>query len=114
MKHDSPNGLIYEPAQIAGWVSRYRGSGLGLRQFAERHGLPATRLHYWVYQKHRTPAAAAPAAVAGFQEVNLVGSRPVQNWAVEVSLPAGPVARFSGTAPPAWIGAVMEALRRPC
>jgi hypothetical protein len=114
MKHDSDHGSSWEPGQIASWVSRYRGSGLGLRQFAERHGLPATRLHYWVYQKNRTPAAAAPAPVAGFQEVNLVGGLPGQNWAVEVSLPAGPVARFSATVAPAWIGAVMEVLRRPC
>ena len=114
MKHDSHNGSSYEPDQIAGWVSRYRGSGLGLRQFAERHGLPPTRLHYWVYQKNRAPATASPVPVAGFQQISLVGGLPLPSWALEVTLPAGSVARFSATAPPAWIGAVMEALRRPC
>ena len=114
MKHDVHDGSSYTPHQIAGWVSRYRRSGLRLRQFAERHGLPLTRLHYWVYQKRRAPAAAAPVPLAGFQEVKLVGGLSVQAWAVEVSLPAGPVARFGATAAPAWIGAVMAALRRPC
>jgi hypothetical protein len=38
----------------------------------------------------------------------------LSNWAVEISLPAGPVVRFSASATPAWMSAVIEALRRPC
>ena len=105
---------------IPALVGRYRRSGLSLRDFARAEGLPPGRLHYWIYQKHRARAvacaqeAARPAAPA-FQEVKLAtGLSLVTNWAAEVSLPTGAAVRFSATAAPAWIGAVVQALHRPC
>ena len=105
---------------IAALIGRYRRSGLSLRDFARAEGLPPGRLHYWLYQKHRPSAVAnrprgSRPAVPAFQEVKLAsGLSLVTSWAAEVSLPTGVAVRFSATALPAWIGAVVQALQRPC
>ncbi len=98
-------------------ISRYRASNLGLKQFAQEHGIPAARLHYWVYQKGRSKARKhwpmVPAPV--FQEVKIAACiPPVESWAAEISLPKGLAIRFSAAAMPAWIGSVVETLQRPC
>ena len=104
----------FTPTEIAAWIRRYRASGLGLPDFAKQHGLPAGRLHYWVYQKgpgmHRQPGS--PLTV--FQELKLAPGVPLSSWGAEISLPTGPVVRFSATAAPAWMSAVIQALRAPC
>jgi len=101
-------------------INRFRRSGLSLQDFARAEGLPRGRLHYWVYQKRGQSAAAeqlkspSPAAPV-FQEIKLGGGLSlVPSWAAEVSLPAGVAVRFSSTAQPAWIGAVVQALHQPC
>lgn len=54
-------------------------------------------------------------ARAVFEEVKLEpGCALLQSWAAEVSLAQGLSVRFSGTANPAWMGAVVQALQRPC
>jgi hypothetical protein len=103
------------PEEIAGWVSRYRASGLGLQHFAREQGLAATRLHYWVYRRGRPRPARPDSGLPLFQEVKLPEGLPFRsNWAAEISLPEGLAARFSAAAPPVWIGSVVQALRRPC
>jgi len=49
-----------------------------------------------------------------FQEVKLDPSAWMANWAAEVSLESHLSIRLSATAEPAWIGAVIQALRRSC
>ena len=114
MKHDSPAQRSYTPEEISVWIRRYRASGLALGAFAEQHGLSRNRLHYWVYDRRfaqpRQPGAVAPV----FQELKVTSGPQPQNWAVEISLPTGAVARFTATATPAWIHSVLGALRRPC
>jgi hypothetical protein len=114
MKNDSHAPRPYTPKEISGWIERYRASGLALGVFAEQHGLSRHRLHYWVYDRRfarpRQPVAVAPV----FQELKVTTGQQPQNWAVEISLPTGAVARFTATATPAWINSVLEALRRPC
>jgi hypothetical protein len=100
--------------EIGGWVTRYRSSGLGLGVFAKRHGLPRSRLHYWVYDKRYAQLGRRSAAPPVFQELKLAAGLAVSNWAVEISLPAGPVVRFSAGATPVLMSAVVEALRGPC
>ena len=102
-------------------ISRYRASGLSLAQFAEAEGMPAGRLHYWLYQKASTGGrdrSVRPSGVVStpvFQEVNLAACLPSSgSWAAEVSLSKGLVIRFNQAAPPAWIGAVLQVLQRPC
>jgi len=102
-------------------VAAYRQSGLTLKEFARERGMRPSRLHYWVYQKNqeRTPTWLGKEPRVGrtavFREVKLeAGSALLQSWAAEVSLARGLNVRFSGTASPDWIGAVVQALQRPC
>ena len=97
-------------------LSRYRASGLALKDFARQEGLPAGRLHSWLYQKHRSGAVGYGSASRPlFQEVNVAAvTGLVGNWAAEVSLPKGVAVRFGAAALPGWIGAVVQALQRPC
>jgi hypothetical protein len=131
MKHDCNHHPVQRPEEIAALISRYRASGLALKDFAREQGLPAGRLHYWLYQKHR-PAAPTRSGVAfappggsprrspfsgapAFQEVKLATGVPLLgSWAAEISLPRGMAVRFSTAAQPGWIGAVVQALQRPC
>jgi hypothetical protein len=114
MKNDSAAHRAYTPKEISGWIRRYRASGLALGSFAEQHGLSRNRLHYWVYDRRYAQPRQVVAAAPVFQELKVTTGLPPQNWAVEISLPTGAVARFTATATPAWIDSVLEALRRPC
>ena len=102
-------------------VAAYRQSGMGLERFARERGMSPGRLHYWVYQKQREAKpkrlAEEPRAdqSARFQELKFeAGSALLPSWAAEVSLARGLNVRFSGTASPGWIGAVVQALQQPC
>jgi hypothetical protein len=114
MKNDSPAHRRYTREEICDWIRRYRASDLALGSFAEHHGLSRNRLHYWVYDRRfaqpRPPVTVAPV----FQELKVTAEFSPQNWAAEISLPTGAVARFTATATPAWIHSVLEGLRRPC
>jgi hypothetical protein len=106
---------------MAAIISRYRSSGLGLERFAREQGIPAGRLHYWVYQKAPGSAnkprskSVKPAVAPMFQEVKLTSATPViESWAAEVHLPRGLAVRFSPAATAEWIGSVVQALQRPC
>jgi hypothetical protein len=114
MKNDPPAERSYTPEEISVWIRCYRASGLALGSFAEQHGLSRNRLHYWVYDRRfaqpRPPVTVAPV----FQELKVTAELPPQNWAAEISLATGAVARFTATATPAWIHSVLEGLRRPC
>lgn len=125
MKHDLRE-LPLVPRRVGGaeaipaLIARYRRSGLSLTEFARAERLPPGRLHYWIYQKHRpgatarSPRSGCPAATPAFQEVRLASGLGLASWAAEVSLPAGVAVRFSATAAPGWVGAVVQALQRPC
>jgi hypothetical protein len=114
MKNDSPAHAAYRPREIADLLRRFRASGLSLAAFAERHGLSRNRLHYWVYNRRYCQPGQPVAVAPVFQEVKVTAGPPPQNWAAEIGLPTGVVARFAATATPAWIDSVLEALRRPC
>lgn len=121
MKHENNHHAVGRTKEIATLIAAYRQSGLGLRRFAQEHQIPPSRLHYWVYQKSREPEPRSSArgrrAVRApvFQEVKLgAGSSLMESWAAEVRLAGGVSIRFSGTVTPGWIGAVIEALQRPC
>jgi hypothetical protein len=114
VQNDSPAPRGYTREEISVWIRRYRASGLALGTFAEQHGLTRNRLHYWIYDRRfarpRQPVTLAPV----FEELRVTAALPPPNWAVEISLPTGAVARFTSTATPAWIQSVLEGLRRRC
>jgi hypothetical protein len=120
MKYEIAHGPIDRPSDVTSLIEAYRESGLGLKRFAQEQGISATRLHYWIYKKHRAPKGKASANDRGvirgpvFQEVKLDPGSSFQNWAAEASLSGGLSIRFSATAAPSWIGAVVQALQRPC
>jgi transposase-like protein len=121
MKHRNNHHPISISKDMATVVAAYRRSGLSLKEFARERGIRPSRLHYWVYQKtgdpKPSPSAKEPPTgrAAVFQEVKLeAGSALLQSWAAEVSVARGLNVRFSGTARPDWIGAVIKALQRPC
>lgn len=120
MKIDHHHHLIQSSSDIPALIASFRASGLGLERFARQHRIPPGRLHYWLYQKYRTVGAKASRNGGGanpmpmFQEVKLDPSALMANWAAEVSLESKLSIRLSATADPAWIGAVIQALRRPC
>lgn len=106
---------------MANLIARYRASGLGLKAFALKAGVPPGRLHYWIYQKsaevrgrrptHPTPRAVTPM----FQEIRLPSRLEGScGWATEVSLPGNMVVRFNASVSVDWIGSVIQALQRPC
>ncbi len=121
MKDASNHDSIQTSREMSAVVAAYRKSGLSLKGFAREHRIRPGRLHYWVYQKNpdakprslaRGPRADGSAV---FQEVKIeAGSALLPSWAAEVSLARGLNVRFSGTARPDWIGAVVQALQRPC
>jgi hypothetical protein len=84
-----------------------------LKQFAERHGLSAGRLHYWVYGASKSPVAKASEPV--FQEVRLpeVAVTP-RAWSAEVGLPDGTRVRLVQGTDLDWTMALVKGLRRPC
>jgi hypothetical protein len=121
MKHDNNDHSIDSRRDIAALIAAYRQSGLGLKRFARERRIPAGRLHYWLYQKERAPKPKSSAKGLGvvpapvFQEVKLeTGSSLIESWSAEVSLARGLSIRFSAAATPGWIGAVVQALQRPC
>lgn len=103
-----------EGSERAQWVRRYRESGLGLKRFAQRHGLRATQLHYWTYQSAAGAASERKGAPI-FQEVALPADWSKNpRWAAEIGFPDGLVVRLSSGAEVAWASALVESLRRPC
>jgi len=120
VKNDRDQHAPPSSRDIPALIASFRESGLGLEGFARKHGIPPGRLHYWLYQKYRTlgakPSRNGSGADPGpmFQEVKLDPSAWMANWAAEVSLESHLSIRLSATAEPAWIGAVIQALRRSC
>ena len=121
MKNDRDQRPGFSSEEIGLILSRYRASGLGLKQFARQQGIPPGRLHYWLYQKQPGPGAGRRAKLGPsaarplFQEIQLgTRSEPVGRWAAEVSLPSGLAVRFDPVATAEWIGAVVQTLQRPC
>jgi hypothetical protein len=121
MKDRNKNHRISTSKDMAVVVAAYRQSGLSLQEFARERGIRPGRLHYWVYQKNHPikprslvrELGADPAPI--FQEVKFEsGSALLASWAAEVNVARGLNIRFSGTASPEWIGAVIQALQRPC
>lgn len=110
-------GWAVSAVDRARWVERYRGSGLGLKRFAEEHGLRYSQLHYWIYghrRRRRTPRAEiAESGLPVFREY-LLPRPPAGEWGAEIALTDGTSLRVRSGADPLWAGALLDQLRRPC
>jgi hypothetical protein len=110
---DRNEELAERDEERARWVKKYRASGLGLRAFAQRHGLKPGQLHYWVYQ--RSKPREARAAMPRFQEVRLPApASSAGSWSTEIGLPDGTTVRLARETDVAWAIALIDSLRRPC
>ena len=67
-----------------------------------------------VYRKRSAKSSQGPVPAPLFREIKVSGGSPFASWGAEVSLSSGLAVRFSAGAAPAWIGAVVAELRRPC
>lgn len=108
---------VVSPTERVRWVARYRESGLGLKAFAEEHGLRPSQLHYWVYggQRTRRPSGAEnPDTVHPVFREYLLPRPPAGDWGAEISWPDGTCLRLGRGADPAWAVALLDPLRRPC
>lgn len=117
------SGSLVTPAERERWVRRYREGELGLRRFAQVHGLRVSQLHYWLYgQRVTTPRKANAAGglrrkAPVFREVEVLhpsSADPGTGWAMEIAWADGTRLRARRDADPAWILDVAQGLRRPC
>lgn len=120
MKTENNYPPVQSSSEIRALIASFRQSGLSVGRFARKHRIPAGRLHYWLYQKYR-PRKAEPSwndpgkdPAPVFQEMKLDPSTLIGSWAAEVNIDSKLNLRFSATADAAWIGAVIQAVRRPC
>ena len=97
----------------ARWVSQYRGSGVSLREFAQRRGLSEGQLRYWVYGRAKAQAAEEPGLM--FQEVRLAApASSAGSWSAEIGLPNGTTVRLARGTDWQWAKGLVECLRQPC
>ncbi|SRR6266498_2292552 len=111
MKHDLRKQREFSRAEQRQWVSHYRRSAMGLRQFAQQHRLRFGQLHYWVYHKRRSAAVSVSAPT--FAEVKWSSLMPAA-WAAEVALNEGTTLRVGAGASPQWVGQLAKELRSAC
>lgn len=117
MKNDLVGGTSVSSRQISAVVARYRASGESLEFFARKNGIPHGRLHYWIYGRNQSKAGRTHSAAFQplFQEVKRTAAVPESSrWAAEVGLPSGITIRVGASVTPAWLGEVVQELRRAC
>jgi hypothetical protein len=113
VKRDGKGLQSDRDGERARWVDKYRISGLGLKRFAQRHGLSAGQLHYWVYGLK--PATVSKSPLPVFREVRLPAATATPApWSAEVGLPDGTTVRVVRGTDVAWTITLVEFLRRPC
>lgn len=116
-----PKRASVSPVERQQWVRKYREGHLGLRRFAEVHGLRYSQLHYWIYGgRDSAPSEAAdlqPDPQAVFREVQWIppsASHPGSAWDAEIAWPDGTRLCVRQDTDPAWIASLAQAVRRPC
>jgi hypothetical protein len=100
MKSESPAHWRYTPEEISGWVRHYRADSQSLGVFTAQHGLSLNQVPYWVNGRHHVRAPKPVGVAPVFQELKVTAGSRRPNWAVEICLPTGAVARFPATATP--------------
>ena len=102
-------------------LARWERSGLKLREFGERHGIPLSTLTWWrqVFRRAGEPVNAAsksaPASDAVvFTEVPRPATVPTTPPALEIVLRSGPVLRVPAGADTETLQRVLQALQTAC
>jgi hypothetical protein len=100
-------------------VDRWRRSGLGVEEFAQREGVKPDRLVWWRWKLQAVRPAPPPAPELRFLPVHVVGAAPEPSEAgvaLEVVLPNGRVVRVAPGFDPATLESVLAIASRgtPC
>lgn len=98
-------------------LARWERSGLRLREYGQRHGIPLSTLTWWrqVFRRAGEAVKVAPAGDAvEFTEVPRVGPCPGGPAILEIVLRNGHVVRVPAGADPATLQRVFQVLQTPC
>lgn len=103
-------------------LARWQRSGLTLREYGEKHGIPVSTLSWWRRVLGRAGAEAGNGAAAenavGFTEVpppaNVPANVPRTPAVLEIVLPSGHLVRVPAGADSGTLRRVFEALRTTC
>jgi len=102
-------------------LARWQRSGLTLREFGQRRGIPLSTLTWWrqVFRRAGEPVDAAPKSAAAsdavvFTEVRLPASVPTTPPVLEVVLRTGHVLRVPAGADTETLQRVLQALQTAC
>ena len=94
------------------WVSRFRSSGLSVRDFARQNGLKLSQLHYWIYAKHPKDKTAPKTPM--FTEMKLNGLFTGNPWVAEIGISEGVTIRLGASASAQWVGELVRSLGALC
>ena len=101
-------------------LARWERSGLKLREFGERHGIPLSTLTWWrqVFRHAGEPVKAASKSVASdavvFTEVPRPVTHPTTPAVLEIVLRSGHVVRVPSGADTNTLQRVLQALQTAC
>lgn len=99
-------------------LARWQRSGLTLREFGEKRGIPPSTLSWWRQVFGRAGAEAGNGAAAEnavvFTEVPKPAKVPRMPAVVEIVLPSGHLVRVPAGVDPATLQRVLQALRTTC
>lgn len=96
------------------YLSQLDASGLSVRAFASRHGLSASTLYQWRWQRRRSEGATTGVNTgpeAGFHTIQIPSAAsPTSTWDVELVLPGGVVVRTRQGCPSPWLRELLSLL----
>ncbi len=102
-------------------LARWERSGLKLREFGERHGIPLSTLTWWrqVFRRaggavNATSKSAPPRDAVVFSEVPRPATVPATSAVLEIVLRSGHVLRVAAGADTDTLQRVLQALQTAC
>lgn len=98
-------------AEMRRVLSRWEGSGLTQREFAEREGVPYTTLLYWRRRTSGRSAASGKRAAPVFTPVRVVSEEPRTLGVLQLRSPRGVVVSVPGEVPTEALRRLLEVLR---
>ena len=103
--------MVVSESERAGWVRKYKGSGLTQREFVRQHGLKLSTLQYWVVRERQAVTECQPPAPAAlFAEVKLPAAA-TPSWAAELVQPGGSTLRIGRDLSPVLLEQLLRACR---
>jgi hypothetical protein len=101
---------------MRGVLARWERSGLTLREFGQRHGIPLSTMTWWrqVFRRAGEPVNAAAGNAVVFTEVPRAATGPAVPAIVEIVLRSGHVVRVPGGVDADTLQRVLQTLQATC